>query len=222
MNKILPALLSGIFLMLFACERKLDENPVDFGFDFQPLAIGNFWIYEVDQTVYFGENDSEDYEFYVRDYIYTSYINEENEQVFVIERSKSDDLTSWEPLENYTLILRQQVLIRTSQNQSTVALVFPPKDGVSWNSASYINSPEDNFVINYPSGNSNLLEVNQSEEDDLVTYRDIRYEIFEKGIGLIEDYEEVLTYCSRNDCLGDQLIDGGSKTHLKITEYGQF
>ena len=221
MKKLLPAALSLVFMMLFGCERKLDENPVDFGFDYQPLAVGNYWVYEVDQTIYFGENDSEKYEFYFRDHIYTSYINEENEQVFVVERSKSDDLASWEPVENYTLLLRENVLIRTIQNQSLVALVFPPKDGVSWNSNSYRDSSEDEFVITYESGNSALLQVNQSDEDDLVTYRDIRYEIFEKGVGLVEDYEEVLTYCSRNDCLGDQLIDGGSKTYLKMTEYGE-
>ena len=38
---------------------------------------------------------------------------------------------------------------------------------------------------------------------------------------MTEKYEEVLTYCSRNDCLGDELIDGGSQVFMKLIEYGK-
>jgi hypothetical protein len=66
-----------------------------------------------------------------------------------------------------------------------------------------------------------ILRVNQEESDDEITYRDIRYEVFEKGVGMIEKYDEVLTYCSRNECLGDKLIDSGSEVHMKLVEYGK-
>ena len=45
------------------------------------------------------------------------------------------------------------------------------------------------------------------------------HESYEKGIGMVELYYEVLTYCSRNDCLGEQLIDSGSKIHMKLLNY---
>jgi hypothetical protein len=61
--------------------------------------------------------------------------------------------------------------------------------------------------------------VNQEKFDDKITNRDIRYEVFGKGIGLVEKYDEVITYCSRNNCLGQQLINGGRKTHLKLVGY---
>ena len=34
-------------------------------------------------------------------------------------------------------------------------------------------------------------------------------------------FSEVLTYCSRNDCLGQQRVDSGEKLHLKIINYGK-
>lgn len=203
------------------CDRKIEEGPIDLGFEYQPLEVGNYWVYSVDQTIYFGENDSEDDSFYLRDHIFSFFINDAGEQVFLIERSKSYDKENWSPMENYTMLIRERTLIRTIQNQSLVALVFPPNEGVRWDSNIYKESLEDEFEIKYSLGSSVLIKVDQEEADDLVTYRDNRYEIFEKGVGLIEDYEEVLTYCSRNDCLGNQLIDGGNKTHLKITEYGK-
>ena len=97
-------------------------------------------------------------------------------------------------------------------------MVFPPKNGVVWNGNAYRNAAQDDFEL----VNSNTsIRVNQEDSDDLVTYRDIRYEVYDRDVGLVEKYEEVLTYCSRNDCLGDMLIDSGSKTLMKLTDYGK-
>jgi hypothetical protein len=221
MNRLVLVILLMVMISFLGCDREIEEVPTDLGTDYQPLELGNFWIYSVDQTIYFGENDSEDESFFFRDHINSFYINDANEQVFIIERSKSNDKINWSPIENYTMLIRGRTLIRTIQNQSSVALVFPPNEGVKWDSSIYQEAPEDEFEINFTPGSSTILKVNQEEADDLVTFRDNRYEVFEKGVGLIEDYEEVLTYCSRNDCLGDQLIDSGSKTQMKITEYGK-
>ncbi|MEN2283467.1 hypothetical protein AAGF08_15075 [Algoriphagus sp. SE2] len=221
MNRFVFFILLIIIFSQVGCSREIEEGSKDFGFDFQPLEVGDYWIYSVDQTIYFGENDSEDDSFFYRDRIFSFYINDAGEQVFIIERSKSYDKSDWSPVENYTMLIRGNSLIRTIQNQPSVVLVFPPNEGVRWDSNIYFESPEDEFEIKYFSGSPNLIQINQEEADDLVTYRDNRYEIFERGVGLIEDYEEVLTYCARNDCLGNQLIDGGTKTHMKITDYGK-
>lgn len=221
MSRPVSFILLILISSLVGCTREIEEGPMDFGFDFQPLEVGEFWIYSVDQTIYFGENDSEEDSFFYRDSIISFYFNDAGEQVFIVERSKSYDKSDWSPVENYTMLIRGNSLIRTIQNQPSVALVFPPKEGVKWDSNIYMEAPEDEFEIKYFSGSPNLIQINQEEADDLVTYRDNRYEIFERGVGLIEDYEEVLTYCARNDCLGNQLIDGGNKTHMKITEYGK-
>ncbi len=221
MNRLLSVILLMVTVSILGCNRTIEEEPMDLGVDFQPLAVGNYWIYSVDQTLYFGENDFEEESFFYRDRIFSFYINDAGEQVFIIERSKSYDQLNWIPNENYSMLVREKTLIRTTQNQTMVALVFPPNEGVKWDSNIYQDSPEDEFEIKYDLGSSNLIKVDQEEADDLVTYRDIRFEIFEKGVGLVEDYEEVLTYCSRNDCLGNQLIDGGYKAHLKITDYGK-
>ena len=217
-----------IFLIFASCETEVEEVPTDFGFEYQPLEIGLFWIYKVDQTTYFGENDSVQEQFFYRDLIRTFYLNETGEQVFVITRAKSTDQSSWITQVEYTILRREFKLLRTIENQTLVNLVFPPELGKTWDGNIYLDKNEDEFEIDSVGNNGigdassiHILRVNQEDSDDQITYRDIRYEIFEKGVGMIEKYDEVLTYCSRNECLGDKLIDSGSEVYMKLVDYGK-
>lgn len=228
MSAKLPFWFTLLILFIASCDTEVEEVPADFGFDYQPLEIGQFWIYEVNQTTYFGENDSEDEQFFYRDVIRTFYLNAEGEQVFVINRAKSTDQNSWTTELEYTVLRREFRLVRTMQNQTVVNLVFPPELGTIWDGNIYQDLEKDEFEIdsvgNNNQGSSNLvnvIRVYQEDSDDEITYRDKRYEVFEKGVGMIEKYDEVLTYCSRNDCLGDQILDGGSKVNMKLIEYGK-
>lgn len=213
-------------LLISGCDRQIEESSKDFGFDFQPLEKGLFWIYKVDETLYFGENDAENSQFFYRDLIRDFYLNAENEQVFIVERSKSTNQINWIKTKEFTLLRKGFSLIKTQDNQAIISLVFPPELGKSWNGNGFRNDVEDEFVIddaiNSASANSaSVIRVLQEESDDLITFRDNRFELYEKGKGLVEKYEEVLTYCSRNDCLGDQLIDSGKKVKMEMIEYGK-
>lgn len=211
-----------------ACDEKVESPNLELEQDYQPLGIGYFWVYLVDETIYYGENDSETSQFYYRDLVRASYVNAENEVTYVVGRFKSTDRTAWILELEYTMIYRDKILLRTIYNTPVAALVFPPMIGRLWNGKSYQAEGDDEFEIDF-SGQSELpgfggvkaVRVVQENLDDKITVRDIRYELFGKGIGLMEKYDEVLTYCSRNDCLGDELISGGSKTHLKLVENGR-
>jgi hypothetical protein len=218
-----------VITFLFASCRET-ENPItDFGLDYQPLEIGRYWVYEVEETVVFGENDSQTSEFYWRDIIDYSFRNAENEEVFVVKREKSNDLNNWEVIGNYAMQYKRMALLRNFENLITVNLVFPPEVGLSWDAMAYAAAERDEFKVEFM-GNATVgeqffqrsLRVLQEEDDDEITFRDNRYEIFTKGVGLVEHYYEVFTYCSRNDCLGEMIIDSGRKTHQKILLYGKF
>jgi len=203
----------------FSCQRQIEEVPVDLGFDYQPLEVGLYWTYEVDQTIYFGENDSEQSDFYYKDEIKSFYVNEAGEQVYIVERAKSSDQSDWAEEIQFTLLLRNFSLIRTIDNEPIVSLVFPPSVGTSWDGNSYRSLGKDEFSLINES--TDVLKVIQEDSEDQITYRDIRYETYSKGVGMIEKYSEVLTYCSRNDCLGDQLINSGTKIHMKTIDHGK-
>lgn len=221
-------LLIGIFMTLMAC-NKTETDPVDLAYDFMPLTQNRFWIYEVDETVYFGESDSETTHFFYRDIVASSYIENEGSLVYLINREKSPDQTDWENHSVYTVQIKRNALIRTVENQKSIPLVFPPKDQSAWDGNAYNSGGEDIFQLQqvqaYQVGNQTYqqaVKVTQEDEDDAITFRDRRFEAYAKGVGMIEQYYEVLTYCSRNDCLGEQIIDDGRYTHLKLINNGQY
>ncbi|WP_236137058.1 hypothetical protein [Mongoliitalea daihaiensis] len=215
-----------MLIALFSCET---ENPViDIGKDYQPLSVGRFWLYEVEEIRVFGENDQEERFYFVRDIIDYTYVNAQNELVYVIKREESINRIAWTTVGNYAMFVRRNALIRFIDNQNTIPLVFPPRESVQWD-ANVFNAAERDFFtivraglvqsggIMYP----RAILVEQEDEDDLITFRDKRYEVFAQGIGLVEQYSEVFTYCSRNDCLGEQLINGGRKSHMILVDYGR-
>jgi len=220
----------SIFLIicLFVSCREVENPRTDFGRDYQPLEVGLFWIYEVEETIVFGENDSQTEQFFVRDVIEYSFINVQNEEVFVIRREKSPDRSNWVQFSGFSLQFRGNALIRNLDNQKTVNLVLPVEIGKRWDAMVYNNLPTDMFEIEFM-GNVTIggqffqrsVKVRQEEDDDEITFRDNRYEIFTRGVGMIEHYYEVFTYCSRNDCLGQMIKDSGRKTHMKLSSYGR-
>lgn len=211
-----------LFLILLSCEREVENPQVDPGLDYFPLLIGNFWVYEVSERMYFGENDFEDSQYFLKDRIRSLFVNDAGEQVFIVQRERSLDQINWQVEVDYTLVNRDNNLVMNLNNQPIVILAFPPKEGLTWNGNLYRGAEQDEFeLIQESSGSSTeQIRVLQENEDDLITFRDIRYDVFQRGIGLTERYSEVLTYCSRNDCLGEQLIDSGRFLNMKLIIYG--
>lgn len=227
MRKGLPFYMLLLAILFSSCDEQVESPSLELEQDYQPLKVGKFWIYEVEETIFFGENDFESSEFFYRDRIRTTFLNAENETTFIVERSKSTNRINWVVELEYTIQYRDQILLRTVNNSPLAVLVFPPKIGTTWNGRVYQAEGNDEFEIDKVSQAEipgfvgvPTVQVNQENLDDKITIRDIRYEVFGKEIGLLEKFDEVVTYCSRNDCLGQQLIDSGSKTHLKLVEYG--
>ncbi|TDQ18780.1 hypothetical protein DFQ04_0588 [Algoriphagus boseongensis] len=219
MNRGLVLLVFAAIFGFFSCVEEKEEPLFEEGKEFQPLSIGLFWTYQVEETEYFGENDFENRNYFLRDRIRSSYVNEAKELVFIVERSQSNNQSNWNKIIEYTLLLRNNSLIKNLNNQSVVNLVFPPRLGTNWNGKIYQAEGDDEFEIDLVEGD--ILRVNQEEFDDKVTKRDVRFEIFQKNIGLTEAFYDVITYCSRNDCLGNQLIDGGKKISMKLVDNGK-
>ncbi|AWW28667.1 hypothetical protein DN752_00090 [Echinicola strongylocentroti] len=218
-----------LLLLVFAACGQESLEPADLGLDYMPVEASRFWTYSVDETVYFGEGDTESSSFYYRDIIADSYIGKEGELVYQVTREKSFDQIAWQDHSVYTLQIKQQALLKSKNNLLTVPLVFPPKEDKSWDGNVYNTQNEDLYSIislgAYEIGGNtyqSTVKVLQEMEDDEITVRDHRYEIYAKGVGMVEQYLETLTYCSRNDCLGEQIIENGRLSHLKLINNGQY
>ncbi len=215
-----------ILFLLVSCNG-YEETAVDLEADYQPLEIGKFWEYEVEETVFFGEGDAETEIYFYKDQIMSVYVNEVGEPVFVATREKSFDRQTWASEKKYTYRISKGALLKSMDNETYIPFVFPPGEGKQWDANAYSSLSEDKFQMVYHADFVNgsgyhgpAFKVVQNEEDDLITLRDNRFEVFVKNIGMVESYYEVLTYCSRTDCLGQQLIDSGRFTRLRLINHG--
>jgi len=212
--------------LLVSCSE-VEETQPDLGYNYQPLAVGKFWVYAVTETIYFGEADAETSHYYYRDQIQSDYSDVEGEQVFLVVREKSLDNENWQPEKSYTMKISKGSLIRFQDNRFLVALVFPPHPLKRWNGNVLNVDQDDDFqiqvVAQYQLDDDqyqDVVKVVQQEEDDRIILRDNRYEVYAKEIGLLESYYEVLNYCSRNDCLGQEIVEAGRFIHLKLIQHG--
>ncbi|WP_143961007.1 hypothetical protein [Litoribacter populi] len=216
-----------LFFVFFSCQKS-EDMPLDHGYDYQPLQQGFRWTYELAETICFGENDCESDSFFLRDSVAQSYKSENKLDIFVIVRKKSTDRRIWEIDSQYTLHVDQGKLLRRMENEFIVPLIFPPNENRRWDGNLYSTSQEEIFEIlkekNYRVGQLNfseVLKVLHEDFDDKITSRDIRFEVFAKNIGMVESFHERFSYCSRNDCLGEQRIESGRLTHIKLLSYDQ-
>jgi len=200
--------------------------PLDLGLEYQPLELGLRWVYQVSETIYFGENDIESADFFYRDHIIETFDSEMGIRSYIIQRRKSFDRVNWQSHITYTMRVDNGFLFRKLNNEVLLPLQLPPQEGRIWNGNLYNTNREDLFSVEFVNRHTvgqlifnNVVKVNQSNEDDLITLRDNRYEIFAKNVGLVESFHEVLSYCSRNDCLGEQRIESGRLTHIKLLSY---
>jgi len=220
-------LLLIILISISICScQKIEDVPLDSGLDFQPLEIGLRWVYEVNETIYFGENDSETGRFFYRDHVIESFANEMGNRTFIIQRTRSSDRTDWRSHMTYTMRIDNGFLLRNMDNEVLAPLQLPPQANRTWDGNLFNIHGEDlfsvEFINRHPVGQlvfNNVVKVNQESEDDLITLRDNRFEIFAKSVGMVEHYYEVFSYCSRNDCLGEQRIESGRLTHIKLLSY---
>ena len=59
------------------------------------------------------------------------------------------------------------------------------------------------------------------EDDDELTIRDIRYEVYSEDIGMVHRYNETLKYCSRPECLGQKIVESGRSIEMRLIGYGE-
>ncbi|WP_158860690.1 hypothetical protein [Lunatibacter salilacus] len=224
--RLIAGILGFFVVTLLSCQEER-ETPDLLISAYLPLNLGQYWTYEVVERVYFGENDFEENEFYYRDRITRQFVNEINEIVHVITRERSENLQDWGNELAYTLNFSRNRIIRTIDNEPVIPLVYPVQVFQQWDANGMNANLPELFTVeeigSYVVGNrafGSAAMIRQSEEDDLITLRDNRFEVYAEGIGMVESYYEVFAYCSRSDCLGEQIIQSGRFKQMKLIANG--
>lgn len=198
-------LISLLSISWIACKKATIEPPPDFGFDYFPIDVGRYNVYQVDSVVYNIPFDTiYRYSFQVKELNETVYNDsEEKETVRLVRFYRNTPNDSWVIKNVWATRLFNGKAERQEENIRIVKLVFPIQENKSWNinavntlneqiaEVSKVNIPYELNGISYP----NTLSVNVETDTNRIFYK-IHKEVYAKGVGLI--YSEFYDLYSNN------------------------
>lgn len=235
-NFLLFFVVSALVTMsMYSCKlQSIDPEDVDLGYDYYPLEIGRYIIYNEYDTIYNTE-DVMDTMYQVKEIIHSSFMEGTDEKFEVYRFAKKTTDSDWpiQPDSVWTVVRTANQLLRTESNIEYIKLVFPVKEGKTWNGnakntsgpitssdkfykMSEVNKPYTINTILYPS----TLTMTISNQADPIVSKDIRYDVYARGIGFVKkDY--TVYYYEQGSSFPPQTIDYGSHKIMEITSYGK-
>ncbi len=230
---ILSFTILALLVCLHSCKlQSIDPEDVDLGYDYYPLEVGRYVIYKETDTIY-DPGSVVDTTYHVKEIIHDSYIEGTEEKFTVYRFAKKTTDADWpiEPDSVWTVARTANQLLRTESNLQYIKLVFPVKEGKTWNGNAKNTSGEitssDKFYkmtdLNKPYKGINAvvypstLKMTISNQSDPIVSKDIRYDIYAKGIGFIKKDYTVYYY---DQAFPNQLIiDYGYHKVMEIISY---
>lgn len=215
-------------LLLFtSCNDTREANPKTLGYDFYPLNIGEYRVYDVTEIDYLitGFDTSV---FQLREIIFDS-IQANDQTTYLLRRDiRIDKNQEWESDSVWAVTRTSNYLSITENNIPLIKLTFPVNEGKEWDGNS-LNSRNTN-TFTYQGLSESIVDSLASEDhirviiediEENVTGVDLKSEVYAKGIGLVEKDYLTLKRCTSSDC-GDDLgeVIGGRSLKQTLIEIG--
>jgi hypothetical protein len=184
-----------IFILLigFVACREV-EDPVDIGYDYFPIEVGNEWIYQIDSVHYYDFSETVDtFKLYRKEYVVEVADMASEETRYNIDVFLKTDTTEWEYKSSIVTYKNSYRAVRVDKNKPIMHLLFPVKDRVYWDANQLNNDREDRFrYIDTEKHRSMMRDTFpnnifvQQAHDTAIIDEDIRWELYADGVGLVE------------------------------------
>jgi len=224
--------------MLLSCSGG-DPVPLDIGLDFFPLQVGMYRTYRVEQTTY-QSSQATRVMYDLRVTITDSFPNPDGSYTYtLVHERRSNETAPWVSTATWSAKLVGNQLVQNESNVLFVKLLFPVAGSLEWDANQYNDLP--NHGNYFPSDTRNVSELTDIDEpidlgdlrfektatvvqndlDDAITGRDLRYEVYVKGVGLVYKETDQVEYCTNQpSCLGQRQIVRGLIYKQQLMEYG--
>ena len=221
-----------ISIVMLGCQNEeVAPDPSRLGLDFFPVSIGQYQTYQVNDIQYLigGEKDESNYQLKVE--VVDSFYSQTNALTYVIHRSKRDsEANSWELESAWPVRVSQNQVVVTEENVPYIKLSLPAENGKTWDGNALNTNDQDdyeidsiNFAYITPLEDTipNTLTVIQNDNQDFTVELDRRYEIYARDVGLVYKEDLLFQYCTDEDCIGQQEVEGGHEYRQYIIDYGK-
>jgi hypothetical protein len=193
----------SLALTILGCEKNNVEPNIDHSSKYQPLALGNSWVYLVDSIVFYGirTQTPDTFQYLVKQEITEKFINNEGLEEYLISQSYTSDSNSkWTFSNLFTLRKDVNSLFRTYKDAATVTLSFPFNLAKEWDGNQYNAEFETECYydsIHTASTIPNMkydstVMVMRKQEINLITSK-FEKEVYAANVGLISKHYESLT-----------------------------
>lgn len=151
-NTTLLYLLAFVLLSLAACREGtiVEELDVDYGYEYFPLEIGKYREYQVDSIVYDFDGSTPiilNTTTFVREAITDTLRDNTDDLNFVIERStRLDASQNWTVRDIWVAKRGEAQAEQVEENLRFIKLVFPLRNGVSWDATDFFDKNQTVFV----------------------------------------------------------------------------
>jgi hypothetical protein len=189
--------ISLLLIVVFSACKKQEPafSTLDLKYDYFPLELGTFKEYKIDSIVYDDfTNTIDTFSFFIREEVKEQFLDNAGRETFRIERFiKTNPNSSWIIRSVWTANLLTTRAERNEENLRYVKLIFPPKEGATWNGNEFNILGTQTYTIDYIDqeetiGNiyhEKVLKVIQKDVFNLI--RTEKYtEKYALGVGLIE------------------------------------
>ena len=227
------AIFAVFFPFLHGCSSE-DAPEVNQSTDheYMPLTLGIYQIYDVSETIYVNGPEGESRRYQLKMEVIDSVEGVNGTYTYVISRqTRLEGEPSWTNLDTWSASFEGQEAVVQEGNISYVKLMTPVSLELFWNGNRYNTKGEENYTItslDQPMTLSeevfdDVVEITHNDFLDINTRKDIRKEVYARGVGLVKRSEEVIEYCSDADLceIGSQIILQGRIVEQVIVEYGK-
>lgn len=231
-KKVFFFFFSLISLCFYSSCKHEDESPIDLGYEYFPVNVGHWVVYDVDSTYYYDFSDTViNFHYQVKEKIESVFLDNQNMVTQRVERYKRYDSSDWYLVDVWTTNISASSAVRTEDNIQFIKLIFPVISNKSWNgnALNYMNSvgypdykysnvfdPYDANGVNFDS----TVTVIQNTESIPFINENNQIEVYAKNIGMIYKRYKQLNF-TFNYQTQDTLIKGADYTY-KIIDFGNY
>jgi hypothetical protein len=218
-------------MILFSCKKK--EETFDIGADYFPIRPkGTYIIYDVQRTIYGATRHDTTYQLMEMTGD-TAWLN--GQLYYKVWRfTRADAIGTWpaQPDSVWQEYNNTAQAVKTETNRKFVKLVFPVEENKTWNGNVMNTWAADDYTMKNVGRSYTVnghyfpvtLKVVQNNDTSYVN-EDQRYEVYAKGIGLVDKYVNTVLLCSDSFCITEKInsnkdsIIGGMRYTQKFNSY---
>lgn len=223
------AILIFVGFILSTCTESLDPQAI-FGTNYQPEQIGHFVEYVVRETRFRVNQAPEKLNYEIRDVIRNTYQSVGKELTVEVHRyNRRNGRENWNLQNIYVFRKNTFNIIRVENAIPYVRMAFPLKNGKTWNGNSMNDLGLEMYRIEdlgkeITIGGKKLGETATivQRNDSTLVDKNIRYEVYANGIGIVYSRNEKVLYCQspNSACFGKYIPESGSTIEMQMYNYG--